>query len=574
MWISRLATVCGTVVLAIFLSAPADVAAAERVLAFDADVSIQADGSLLVTETIRVRAEGRDIRQGIYRDFPTTYRDRARNRYRVDFAVLDIRRDGRPEPYHVDERRNGVRVYIGKRGVYIEQGEHEYRLRYRTNHQLGYFDGHDELYWNVTGSGWAFAIDRASATVHMPQPVNADHLRLAWYTGPQGASGRDAEARVRDASTVEFSTTSPLAPGEGLTVAVGWPKGLVAEPGAGANAIRFFRDNGGALAMVLGLLAPLAWYLWAWNRVGRDPRKGVIIPRFSPPEGLSPAGCRYVLDMALSKPAFTSAVVSLGVKGWLKIEEEDGDFTLYRQESDGARSLSAGERAVLESLLPNRGDTITLDHDNHREFRAARGALESALRDEHRGRLFNLNALYALPAMLASVVGGVAAVPQYVSPWMWVAYPALSIALHVMFVILLRAPTEMGRRVMDGIEGFRMYLGTAEEERLERMRSPQITPEVFEMFLPFAFALGVENSWCASFEREFPESQATEGGYRQHWYRTRSGRSRSINRIGSSLGGALTTAIAAASTPPGSTSGSGGGGFSGGGGGGGGGGGW
>ena len=67
--------------LALVACAQAD----ERILAFRSEITIAADGSMQVAETIRVRAEGDRIRHGIYRDFPTDYRDRYNNRVHVDF---------------------------------------------------------------------------------------------------------------------------------------------------------------------------------------------------------------------------------------------------------------------------------------------------------------------------------------------------------------------------------------------------------------------------------------------------------------------------------------------------------
>ena len=278
--------------------------------------------------------------------------------------------------------------------------------------------------------------------------------------------------------------------------------------------------------------------------------------------------------MSLDKACFTAAVVSLGVKGYLQIEEDDDDFTLHRQDEPGSGIASPGEQAVFDALLPAGYGSIELEHKNHKEFRAASSGLKEALADEYKGRLFNLNLVYTVPAMLTSVLAGIVAIPLHGSPLMWVAYPVLTIALHVIFVYLLRAPTISGRRVMDEIEGFRMYLATAERDRLEQMRSPQLTAEAFEMFLPFAFALGVENSWCQRFENEFPPPEDGSGGYHPAWYSGHLARAGALSHISSDLGSGLSSAISSASTPPGSSSGSGGGGFSGGGGGGGGGGGW
>ncbi len=116
---------------------------------------------------------------------------------------------------------------------------------------------------------------------------------------------------------------------------------------------------------------------------------------------------------------------------------------------------------------------------------------------------------------------------------------------------------------MDEIEGFKMYLDTAEQDRLDRMHSPLITPEVFETFLPFAYALGVENNWCNRFAREMPEEVRRQAGYHPRWYSGNFQGVDALNHLGDNFGSSFSSAISSASSPPGSSSGSGGG-FSGG----------
>ena len=127
-----------------------------------------------VVETIRVRAEGNNIRRGIYRDFPTTYRDRLRNFVKVDFRPTSVLRNGESEAWHIEQKSNGTRVYMGSANRTLKPGIHEYRLAFTTNRQLGFFDDFDELYFNVIGNGWMFPIDRAVATVTLPFPVAAN----------------------------------------------------------------------------------------------------------------------------------------------------------------------------------------------------------------------------------------------------------------------------------------------------------------------------------------------------------------------------------------------------------------
>ena len=547
----------------------------ERILDYHSDILVRIDGSMVVTETIRVNAEGNLIRRGIYRDFPTSYKDLLGNQYNVTFDVLDVQRNNSSEVFHTQNVSNGVRVYFGSANRNLPPGVHEYRLRYHTTRQLGFFDDFDELYWNVTGSDWMFSIDNASVIIELPEAVNPGDLRMDFYTGGQGSTGKNASASAINSRKIEFQTTLGLKPHEGLTVALGWPKGLVVEPTRSERLGYFLDDNGTVLVLLMGLLLPLGWYLWVWNKLGRDPRKGVIIPLFKPPKGLTPAGCSYIHKMSFDKQVFAAAIVSLGVKGHLQIHETDDKFVLHRQDTPGAKPASKGELALMNELFKDGITTqIELDQENYKEFMKARSALKKALKAEHLGRVFNLNSAYALPAIGLTIAATAIGASMDGGPVVWIAYALLSLALHLVFLILMRAPTPGGRRVMDEIEGFRMYLDTAEQFRLDRMRSPELTPEVFEMFLPYAFALGVENKWCDRFAKEFPEDLDGSDSYRPHWYMGRNRGLAGVYHLGNNFNSSFSSAISSASSPPGSSSGSGGGGSSGGGGGGGGGGGW
>jgi uncharacterized protein (TIGR04222 family) len=556
------------------LLAPLSVFADERILDYRSDIQVLANGELTVTETIRVRSEGKAIRRGIYREFPTRYRDRWGNHVVVQFTPLELLRDGQPEPWHTEDRSNGVRVYFGTASRLLEPGVHEYAFTFATNRQLGFFEDHDELYFNAVGHDWQFPVDHAAVTVRLPFTVPAGKLELGVYTGAYGTRGSNATAEAVAGDRMRFETTQPLRAQEGMTVVVAWPKGLIAEPGRATRMRWFLDDNGAALVLILGWLFAAGWYLYAWNRVGRDPKRGVIIPRFEPPRGLSPAACRYVMSMHFNRDAFAAAVISLAVKGQLAIEEDDGDFTLLREHDAPAAPLTAGERAVLERLLPSAGSRIMMEQDNYKDFQAARGQLKSALKKEYLGRLFRLNTLYLAPPVLATVAAAIIAAFLRGSPAIWIGWIVLTLLLHGLFAWLIRAPTPAGRKVMDEIEGFKSYLDTAERDRLEHMQSPRLTPEVFEAFLPYAFALGVENSWCRRFENEIPQVAEGSRAYNPAWYRGDLRGVHALGHIGGGFSKSFGSAIASASSAPGSSSGSGGGGFSGGGGGGGGGGGW
>ena len=179
--------------------------------------------------------------------------------------------------------------------------------------------------------------------------------------------------------------------------------------------------------------------------------------------------------------------------------------------------------------------------------------------------------LFSLPFLIGEIVG-LTAFSFFASPITVVIFLVI-IAINILFYQLLKAPTLYGRRFMDQIEGFKMYLEVAEEDRLIVLHSPNKTPELFEKYLPYAMALDVENAWSEKFSDVLAKA-SQDTGYTPGWYSGRNWSSLGTTGLASSLGSSFSSAISSSSTAPGSSSGSGGGGSSGGGGGGGGGGGW
>jgi len=266
----------------------------EGILSFHSDIEIAADGSMQVDETITVNAEGNRIQRGIYRDFPTDYKDRYGNRVKVAFEPLDVSRDGHPEPWHSERLENGTRVYFGSADVYLDSGEHTYVFRYRTTRQLGFFEDHDELYWNVTGNGWEFTIDQASASVHLPGDLAAGKVKIEGYTGAQGSKARNYTALVDESGVAQIATTRALGSQQGLTLVASFPKGIVQAPDARQKLAWFVTDNRREGVLGAGLLVMLGFLYLQWRRVGRDPQGGVVIPEYDPPQGISPAAARYL----------------------------------------------------------------------------------------------------------------------------------------------------------------------------------------------------------------------------------------------------------------------------------------
>jgi uncharacterized membrane protein YgcG len=607
----------------------------ERIILFISDADVWRNGDLLVTETIRVEAEGQQIKHGIFRDFPTNYTRPDGTRVRVGFDVLSVKLDGASEPFSTERISNGERVRIGKADELLSEGEHDFEIRYRTTRQIGFFADYDELYWNATGNGWPFAIDMAEARVHLPEP--ARFIQTAFYTGPQGATGKDARVVSEQPGTVVFRTTQVLPPNNGLSVAAAWPKGIVTPPADTQRSHSWLGDNGPFAVAGLGLLGVFAYYFYAWRRAGRDPSRGTIIPLFGPPDNMSAAAVRYVRRMDFDERCFTAAIVDLGVHGHLKLTEGESIMTVERR--SGGKLIAGAELATEDKLFGGDRTALTLIQKNHEVISEARDTLSERLSNAYEEKLFHDHYGWSIAgALLCLAVIGLTILSMGVA-WGWEDADALLMAMvfvgpvalliaylayaglprtvklvggfgfAAIFIIIIafnagdaldvvqntvevipvllplilfplaasafnwmKAHTRQGRKVVDQIEGFRQYLGVAEEARLEALNPPNKTPELFERFLPYAIALDVENHWARRFAGVL--AAAAVAGAASSWYSGSYNLGSNPTGFAHHLGGGLTSTISSAAAAPGSSSGSSGGGFSGGGGGGGGGGGW
>jgi uncharacterized membrane protein YgcG len=553
--------------------------AAEEIRSFHSDIRIQADGSLEVTETIEIRAEGLEIRRGIVREFPTRYRDQLGNRVRVDFELLGVERDGRPEPHFIERVANGVEINTGTDDFLKVPATYSFRLRYRTARQLGFFEGHDELYWNVTGTGWIFPILKASATVHLPRDAPIAELTAEGYTGPQGAVGRDLVAEVVAPDEIRFAATRPLGIGEGLTIVAGFPKGLVAEPSQGRRLLWLLYDNRGLLIALAGLVLLLIYYGVTWWRVGRDPKAGPIFPHYSPPAGHSPAGLRYLSRMDYDQRCFAADLVEMAVKGYLRIhQEKSGWREVWRLERlpGGDPALLTPGQAALGRILFSKGDNLVLTNKEADKVAPARNAHTGSLAGIYQPRYLLAHKRVLIVGICLSLLYGVLAwrtADGAGIPAMLVLF-GLAVGAHALFARLLKAPTPEGRALLDQVEGLKLYLSVAERDELKSLPGPgSDAPPVldaarYEALLPYALALDVEDAWTRKFTLAVGAAAAAAAAGGMQWY---SGRGTDLSRVSRSLGKTLSRQIASSATPPGSRSGGGGGGSSGGGGGGGGG---
>lgn len=636
----------------LFLTLAGTARAEEIFTSYHSDIGLAKDSTLTVTETIKAIVEGDRIKRGIYRDLPLTFADANGRIAWVDFKLVSVERDGNAEPYRTESTKSGVRIYSGDADVFLSRGEHTFRFTYETARQIRFFDDHDEFYWNVTGTQWAFPIEEASATVTLPEGVRTQALDV--FTGRYGATDKNARA-LEDGDRLVFTTTRRLEPGEGLTIAVKMPKGSIDPPSASQENIWWVQDNLHWLLGIAGFVIVAGYYARMWLKVGRDPARGVLVPRWDAPDGISPALVNYIDNRGFSGQGWTAlsaAALNLAVGGYVVLEDLKSSLVIVRTEKPQPSAFPAGEAAILAAVKRN-GGRLTIDKANGPAVQKAGSDFRRAMEKEHRNKYYRANTLHVIGGVLLSVLfigailvfgrlgdnivlvilpvvasiviavlsavfgqafrrkrslaARVAAVLAiglfgFIAVSVFLAVSAVTIfqalethelplligiggivLVNLLLFYLMGAPTPLGAKMMDGIDGLRQYLTLAERERMNMAGAPEMSPQHFEKLLPYAVALGVEKPWSETFDRWLltAAAGAAAAAYQPAWYH---GDSFTAGSFGDSMGGfagSMASTMTSSLPPPPkssssafSSSGGSSGGFSGGGGGGGGGGGW
>jgi len=552
--------------------------AQERITNYDVDIQVETSGDIIITETIDVISTGDQIKRGIFRELPARYTFMGVSQD-FEYELIGVERDGASEAVSTSRRGNALTWRIGRADVLLDPGPHRYTIRYRVEDPVLRHGDSDELYWNATGTFWNFPIDRASATIRFPD--GAIVTDTSAYTGAFGSTASNASIDISNTS-VTFTTTQALPRKAGLGVSVSIAPGIIT-PMSAERKMELFWIRFGALFMLGGGGLVLLLYYWRqWSRVGRDPQKPPVFARYEPPKGYSPAAVHFIHKRGIySMDALSAMLMQLGAQNVLDIKADKKVTTIRRLsapiEGDDAKTL-------VTALMAGRGGTLVMDGKTDTAFHSAVSKFHRTIAKKYGPKYYRSNLGWAVLGFIASfiLVGVVIASPVAKnSPFVIGLFIALA-AMNIFFAFLLPAPTRYGAQISSEIDGFKLYLETAEEKRINTAdplseRPPAMTVELYERFLPYAMALGVEKPWTKQFESSMPTEAANYRPSYAHGNAFRPGRG--PVDFSKTMAKTMTAGVAAAapvsqSSGGGFSSGSGGGGFSGGGGGGGGGGGW
>lgn len=473
------------------------VSAQERINQFKSGITINKSGTIDVVETI-VYDFGSQYRHGIFREIPFIKKNEDGKRYVLEVTDISV----------TDEKNNAYIYTISKEGenLHIKIGDPDktiigvntYVIKYLVSGAITHFSDHDELYWNINGNDWTVPIDAAVSTIKFPKDLKTEEVKLTCFTGVRGSTNADCLANY-GLGIADFRSQRAFSSAEGLTIVVGFPKGIVAvvEP---KEYVPFWETwYGKVLKTILILIFAtliLLWYvvypIWIiikWFKYGKDPQVGGPVtawfdaPKTESGRALTPAETGTLIDEVAQQKEVSALIVDLARRGYLKIEEKKkNDFYLHKtKEYSADRKLLPFEKYILSEIFGKKGDVRLKDEHLFTAVEKVKSDLYESMVKE---KFFPKNPQSVRNFYIFITV---------------MAVMTFNLPLFLISLIFGRAmpvKTLAGARAANVAKSLRNFL-TSQERQLEFQAKKQL---MFEKLLPFAVAFGVEKIWAQRFK--------------------------------------------------------------------------
>ena len=497
-------------------------AAQEAIDSFNVSIVVNQDSTLNVTETI-IYNFGDTQRHGIFREIPFKYRTDAGNRSIKLSDILVTDENGTALSTEISNSGSNRVIRIGDEDIFLS-GTQTYKISYKVSGAINYFDDHDELYWNVTGTDWQVLISNVATQAALPSAANGGNINFECFTGSFG-SNTPCDSKSITENSLIFSQTQ-LSPSQGLTIVVGFPKGLVSEPSTLDKILSTIKDN---LILFLPILVLIImWRLW--RRHGQDPAgRGIVVAQYEPPDNLTPAEVGTIVDEKVHPKDTSSMIIDLAVRGYLKIRriEKSGIFGSTDYE---LTKLKAGddlknnfEKEFFEKLFTTKkhksglskvvevisgkqdalpDDVVKISELKNSFYKTLQEVNKQIYESTVTKGYFekNPNTVRTVFVVIGIIVMFLSFPLAGIFGFLAVIALVLSGLIILLFGLKMPKKTVRGAEINEQILGLKEYLSVAEKDRIEFHNAPEKSPERFEKLLPYAMVLGVETQWAQQFK--------------------------------------------------------------------------
>jgi len=223
----------------------------DRILSFDAQITVDIHRSMYVEERVEIVNHNGLFANGFHRQLRIKPLSPQRLR-QGSFQAISAKVDGLTSDPRTSEAQNVLDIEIAAGDGTLPRGNHLIELSYVAKHQFAIYDRFEDLEQDVSGE-WPVSIERASVTLNLPQGL-PNAAGISADTGTNSDFQFDC-VRTNLASGVRFETTHPLPPGSRLSISLRFPHPSYFTSDVGEQGYRAVLQNGpflvpGAVSLV------------------------------------------------------------------------------------------------------------------------------------------------------------------------------------------------------------------------------------------------------------------------------------------------------------------------------------
>ncbi len=455
-------------------------------------------------------------------------------------------------------------------------------------------------------------IKQSKTTILFPSKINDSEVQTECFSGVAGSKNECSYVRRnyngKDQVSEVVFINEKLNKGEGLTVVVGLPKGVILKQSIFKSMLYIIIDN-----WIIGFPFIVFFVMFnLWREKGRDPEgKGTIVAQFEAPGDLTPLEIGTIMNEKVDNFEISAQIIDLAVRGYIKITKVEKE-TIFKKSDylieklkDGSDLKKEFEKMLFNALFKkkdiyavikvlrkefkengvsdrvfseivfgdvsdvkiekteeeiNKKEVIKLSSLKNKFYQDLEKIKEELYKDLSSRGFFvenpkTIRFIFVYIGVIVLIILGIVAF--YLDSIFALVSAILSGLLIILFGTIMPAKTRKGVLAREHILGLKKYIEVAEKDRIDFHNDPEKNPKRFEKLLSYAIALRVENQWAKQFKDVYKDVQPT-------WYNDTSMSGFNALALTNGLNSFSTKSNSTLSSSPSSAS-SGGSGFSGGG---------
>ncbi len=470
------------------------------ITSFDSNIYLNTDSSADITETI-IADFSKESHHGIERDLPYSFQNNRNTPIKILKAANENGENWKLKQF----KENGyLKVQMTTSDDHLMNATATFILTYHIDNVFNFFDDHDEFYWNVNGTDWSIPTTSVSATIHSPVALT-EPVKTACYTGEYGSTNSNCTLKNTAEKIIKISTSSPLAPYEGLTGVISFSKNVFTSPALTQKILWFLNEN----KIIFLPLITLCIMFFIWYKYGRDAQDvpDTIVPTFIPPKGLSPAETGTLIDERMDPRDLTATIIDYAVKGYIRINEIEkpglfGSKTDYELEllKPCLPEKEFEKETILGIFTQNKKGAKKKISDLANEFYIHVPKIKDSIMKALIKNDFFPHNPETVRATYSFLGPGLVFVAFFIATnesGITIFSIALAGIIVVAFGAILPRKTRKGTEAYYQLKGLYEYINTAEKDRLKFQEKNNI---LFEKLLPYAMAFGLIDKWTKAFD--------------------------------------------------------------------------